>query len=189
MSRNPSFRIIVMAGMVGVVWAFNTMSGWVPYKDEEAGYALQFPGEPTESYYSDSSTVDASKMKFVYYDASNNAADSNLYYMGVYKKLPAGIRGTSHPDRLKGYFNAAVEGAANNVNGVLVTQKKIGYLGHPGRDFKILLPGGAQTISMRFILVKDRSYLLQVIAKTEYQNNQHIRRFMGSLVLLDQLDP
>jgi hypothetical protein len=99
------------------------------------------------------------------------------------------LNATTYPleiDPVEG-AKAGAEGAVDEVNGTIVENRDIEFLGHPGREFVYTFTQeGTDCKSIcRVVFIGDSMYHLQMMATTKYYDSylQHWSRFVESFKL------
>jgi hypothetical protein len=80
-------------------------------------------------------------------------------------------------------LEAFPEGAAQGVNGKLVSSKETKLGDYPGREFEVELLGGKAILRGRVFLVDQRLYQVMAIAPADVADSPSIERFLDSFRL------
>ncbi|HWB27174.1 MAG TPA: hypothetical protein VG738_16975 [Chitinophagaceae bacterium] len=170
----------VIALIFTLLGSFSVSSAqeWIKYASAEMNFKAQFPLKPVEQQQSTPTAAGPIKMNMVMVDLSQNAEASNMLYMINYSALPDSIS-SDHQEKMDAFFDGAVKGMAKNVNGSLVSSKRMEYKGFPGDDAKIDLQGQG-IITARAILIHNRFYILMVISGAGKDTNPDVTKFFDS---------
>lgn len=156
---------------------------WIEFNPTGA-FSVNMPGQPqhkTQDIYSNVGTL---RLNIYSYQPSDSKKD-NLVYMIMYSDYPKGSVTSDNQESLSVFFRNAVDGAVRNVNGALLSEKDIEIQGYPGKEIQIGYQGGVIIINMRQYLVKNRTYILQVMTPKEKQGNESATKFFESFKLIE----
>jgi hypothetical protein len=157
---------------------------WYELNLSKYGCKLEFPQKPTEKKQKINSAVGKLKMNMYLYEPTEQAKDENLVYLFNYTEYPASKISSDNKDMLKPFFDNAIQGAVNTVNGKLLSEKDISIGKYPGREVKVDYKEGYAVITIRLYLVKNRMYMLEAITKTTKDANASLAKFMNSFKLV-----
>ncbi|MEO0897924.1 MAG: PsbP-related protein [Bacteroidota bacterium] len=152
---------------------------WYQYKSEEFGYSISFPGEPEAMDQKVPSAIGELTLNIQYFAETNEGAE-NFMYMTNCTTYPDGALNLSDSTGKKDFFDGAVNGATTNVNGELISQKKIMLDGHEGREMMVEIQEGTVVVLARLYLVGNRMYMLQTMTQKGNENNKITKEFMDS---------
>ena len=162
-----------------------TTADWFTLQNTEGNFKLNFPREPKQSDQTVETAIGPLKINMFTYEV-DKYKDDNAAYMMMYSDYPDTLVNSEFKDEIiEVFFKNAVAGAVANVNGKLISQKKINYKGYPGRSAKLTIEGGKGIVNAQMILVKNRSYMLQVMTEAKHDNNPAINKFFSSFALLN----
>lgn len=161
-----------------------TDKDWVIIKSKAEGYQVAFPGQPVEENESVDSELGKLKMNMLTYEVTDEATDKNLVYLFNYTDYPEGKLDYSDSAMVESILDGAVNGAAKNVEGKIISVTPLTYKEHAGKEVRIDFKDGMAVIAIRCYLVKNRIYLLEVIALTENDKNENQSKFLNSFELL-----
>ncbi|MFT3703872.1 MAG: hypothetical protein QM802_16020 [Agriterribacter sp.] len=158
-----------------------TPNGWVPYSTKN--WSVQFPGKPEESQQTTPTAIgDQTLNIYMYTSPDENKAD-NLVYGMIQTIFPDSIVNSNKTEMVDPLMRNAVDGAAKNVQGKLLSESVISKNGYPGREVKIAFQQDAYIINARIYLVKNYLYMLQTICSKNKDNNKSSSTFMDSFEL------
>jgi hypothetical protein len=139
-----------------------------------AGYSIQMPGEPKEQKHSVKTPVGT--IDIIMYAVE---PDPNASFVLAYSDYPdAALKGATDDQRLDG----ARDGAAGNVKGKILSEKKITLGKYPGREVVIEIPTKGQLRS-RMYMVDHRLYQVMVGGTKELTTSKDADKFLGSFKL------
>lgn len=174
-----SISIILFVTLTGFV----AVADWFTFKNE--AYAIEFPAKPTTDVKTVNSAVGELKLDITMYDASKlSKNDDNLAYMSMSTEYPEFLISSDNKEGLNKIFRGGIDGAVKRVDGRLLSEKVIQIDGFPGREVRADVKDGLALIKMRFYLVKNKIYMVQVITKTENEGNKSFNRFFNSFKLI-----
>ena len=150
----------------------------------ELGYQVDFPIKPNPLNREINTEVGLLKMNMFLLDMSASKNSKNLFYMSNYTEYPKESVSSDQKNHIAQFFRGTVDGAVKNVKGKLISEKIIQHKGYPGRYIKIDFRNGLAIITMKFILVKNKMYILQTITETSKDANEDLLKFMKSFELL-----
>ncbi len=179
------YTVLVLILMISNPIVFAQDKSWVNTKDLELAYEIDFP-EKVEKEFQEVPT-DKGNVNMVSYMLSPNNMD-NLVYMSSYTKYPSSFfpNGLDTFEKQHKVLDGAVNGAAANVKGQLIADKKIVFNGYNGRSIKIELEsGGTYIINMKMFLVDYKLYMMQTICAKGNDGNSETTRFFDSFELLN----
>lgn len=175
------FLILLLA--VNVFFVF---PDWVVFKDRSNSYTISFPHAPLESSQQINSAVGLLDLNIAMHEVGN-APDDNMVYMAIYSDYPDTLVNSDFSDEIiNKFFDGAVNGAVTNVQGSLIKSDTASYRDYPGRSIQIDYGNGQAVIEMKFYLVKNRAYILQVISPFTNPENKSSQRFFNSFALLNK---
>ena len=168
-----------------ILTGFQSSDDWYTLTVTKGSYQVKFPSKPTPSTKKVDSDVGKLTLNLHILDLSKSNTSNNLIYMTNYSEYPSEEISSEKTELLDKFFNGATNGAVKNVKGELISTKKITYNGYPGRVIRIDFGNGLAVITMKMILVKNKTYMLQTITKTNQEPNDDLLKFMNSFKLLD----
>jgi|GEM_PF-716530 len=154
------------------------------YRSAQNDFQINFPAKPEESTQQVNTEIGTLSLNLLIYDASNTGTDENLVYGLTYSDYPPEAVNSETSENLNNFFRGSIDGAVQNVQGKLLSERKIQIDQYPGREIKIDYQDGKAIIRMRFYLVESRMYILQTITETAKDNNLFISRFLESFQLI-----
>ena len=155
---------------------------WEKYKNLELEFIADFNGEiktleqdiPVEN-----TTI---KMTMIYVDNSANPNSSNTIYAVARSDYDINSFLEEDDARDQQILNEAVQGAAINVRGQVISKESFVFNGFPARRTKIEMTGAF--IYANVYLIRNIIYFTQVICITEKDNNPDIQRFLDSFEII-----
>ena len=173
-------KLILLSALLILSSAF-APADWYTFKED--GFKIDFPEKPTTETQSVPSAIGDLKMKMYMVDASEKKDAENMVYMVITTFYPDTLVNSDKKDMLENLFRSSIDGAVQNVQGKLLSEKRIELNGFPGRDIKVDYQEGVAILRMRMYLVKNKMYILQVITETAKESNKSIDRFLDSFGL------
>lgn len=159
---------------------------WYMLESPACRFRCEFPGMPAESSQQIDSQIGYLMMHMFQYDASNDPGSDNIMYMVNYTEYPDSLFRITEPDRLDSFYRHAIDGAAANAQGVVLSELPVTIAQYPAREVRISLQSGQAMVSARLLLVVNKFYMYLVIYESEKQNNPSIDRFFQSFHLLNE---
>ena len=165
--------------------AAQAQDSWTVIKSKNGKASIEIPKAPEMVTETMPSEVGEVVMNMQILDLS--AGDGDNMTMGLMTlEYPVNMKDSiNSPEKLKEFYDAAMNGAASNMGGTITTQEDVKENGHPGREFKIEIMGGMAVITMKYFQVKDMGYIAQVITKGDKVDNEEARRFLDSFKIED----
>lgn len=182
--KHRKFYILVSIIAV-VMMSFVGAKTWYVLNLKAYGCKLEFPGEPTQKKQKINSAVGKLKLDMYIYEPAAQAKDENLVYLFNYTEYPSSQVSSGDTEALDAFFDNALKGAVNTVNGKLLSEKDISIGKYPGREAKIDYKEGVAIITVRLYLVENKMYMLETIAETKKDPNASITKFMNSFTLVE----
>lgn len=162
-----------------------TDTTWVEFENQEAGFRAMFPKKPQKTIQNVEGETGALAINlFIHQPVAG--LDKNLVYSVAHVSYPADQINYSKMDdaALEAVFKKSIDGSVSSVEGSLVSVEKIKFGEFPVREVKIDFNQGLTAMVLRYFLVGNNLYILQVIHPPANANNPSIRRFMDSFELL-----
>lgn len=168
----------------GSIVSFTVVTdNWVEFRLN--GFSASFPKKPEADSQLISSVFGKLRMNSFMYDASADSTDENLVYGVMVTKYPDSLaKAAGSKAFINGFFDGAIKGSVNSVNGKLLSEKDIELDGYPGREIRIDFQNGLAVIRMRIYMVKKLMFTLQTISYTEKDGNKSMYRFLESFRLV-----
>ena len=184
-SRSISYALLFALLTFSSAFTFIKKGDWFLLKAEEYGYQIEFPKEPKENPQIIQSAIGELKLNIFLYDAStDNQKDENLVYLVNFTTYPDSLVNSDDTAKLSGFYRGSIDGAVNNVQGKLLSEKEIELGKFSGREVKIDFQQGRAIINMRIFLIHNNMYMVQTITETKKDNNKAMKRFFDSFQLL-----
>lgn len=176
--------------MISLLLSFTGLKAqdWYMMESSACGFRCEFPSMPAESSQQIDSQIGTLLMHMFQYDASNDPGSENIMYMVNYTEYPDSLFQITEPDRLDSFYRHAIDGAAENTQGVVLSELPVTIARYPGREVKISLQSGQTMVSARMLLVVNKFYMYLVIYESDKQNNPSIAKFFQSFHLLKEGD-
>ena len=184
MKLKSQLQLLSIILFIVLLTGFTFIDDWFLYKNEELGYKIEFPKEPTAAPQIIDSEIGPLKMNLVMYDASQLGGDDNLVYLANATEYPDSTINSNNTEMLEGYFRKSIDGAVANVNGKLLTEEVKNLGNYPGREITVDYANGMAIIRMRMYLVENVAYMTQTITEAAKDGNASISRFMDSFELI-----
>jgi len=165
------------------------LSSFLNYEDwfqcETKSYKILFPKKPAASTQKVNSAIGELTLNLNVYEVPQNETDDNYVYLVNETAYPDSLINSGSKDLLQTFFRNAIDGAAKNVNGKVISEKDITIQNYPGREVKVDYETARAIIRMRIYLVKNKMFMLQTITDTEKDSNKSITKFMDSFQLVE----
>lgn len=158
---------------------------WIPFVCAEGGFRAYFPGNPEGT--TNVSRTDIGDIGVVSFFLNTEEVNSdNLVYGVGYSVYPDNFMEQygSLSYNIDMIFDGAVMGSVDDAGARLISSYYVDWRGYQGRAVQAELNGGNQVLVMRFYLVNNVMYCLQVIAMADRYPNKAGDFFFGSFNLL-----
>lgn len=179
MIKKATLLIIVLC-LVGAR-SFAQTENWTLFKED--GFEILFPFQPKPSKQTTNSAIGPLDLNIYMCEIPAQTKDENLVYLVMTTLYPDSLVSSDNKALLPDFFKGAIDGGVKNVNGKLLLEEEIKIQGYPGRRFKISFNENKNIITMYAYLVKNKMFMLEVVAATEKETNQSARRFFESFTL------
>jgi hypothetical protein len=157
---------------------------WITVENKPGKFKVLFPRTPQESEDTVKTAIGTLTMKMFMYEV-DKYKDDNAMYGVIYSDYPDSLVSSDFKDEiLDNFFNKAIEGAAANIKGDILSKKVISIKGYPGRQARVSFADGKGIMNLRMYLVKNRSYFLEVGYEKEKEGNPAIDKFFNSFTLM-----
>lgn len=171
---------ITLAGWILFVLVLPVLQGrsstavdtWQSFASTEGRFTVLMPGTPQPR----TQNVSTPAGNITFY--AHFWEDRSAAYGVAYSDFPQGLIQSANVEAL---LNGARDGAAANVSGTLVSERRIGLSGHPGREIEIRISGGI--VKARIYLVGSRLYQLIVVEQSGTESSANQARFFDSFQL------
>ena len=154
---------------------------WEKFKSEELAFIAEFPGTPEKSVQQIKTAVGELDMHMVAYSTVNT--NDNAFYGIIRSDYPKEQFSDMSEEKIKSILDGAVNGAVNNVNGTLESDKKVTLNGYPGRKIKIKATG--MEMFMNAYLVDNIMYIAQVISMEGSVNTENLNKFLDAFDIIN----
>jgi len=156
-----------------IIQIFSSTDKLPPFKEfrsTEGRFTVLMPGKPKRERQNADTAV--GKVETIMFTAGPRKAVCIV----AYSDYPEALISRAVPDKV---LDGARDGAVNNINGKLISEKNISFHGLPARDLQIEIPNKA-FVNARLILKSPRFYQLMFIAPTNKSHEQDITKFFDS---------
>lgn len=178
-----NYFIIIIISILS--FAFTTVNDWETFEYDKGNFRIEMPNLPTVSTQLLSSKIGDLEMHLFMHEGEAGI-DDNILYMLNYTDYPTDIINSEMDETaLEKFFTGSVNGAVNNMEGELKSEKKIEILGNVGREIIINYLNGEAIMRMQIILVGNRMFTLQTIALAANDDNEAQKRFFNSFELIE----
>lgn len=161
------------------------ISDWVLVQNKDQGYQIEFPEEPTKNIQTVKTEAGNVDMYINMLDLSSKDQDVNLIYMSSFAQYPDSIVHSDKKQQIVAFFKETLDGLIGSIEGELLEEKEVNIGQYKGKEVKINFQDGMAVIRIRVYLVENNVYMLQVVTKTDKDNNESISKFMNSFALMD----
>ncbi|MGK7878044.1 MAG: PsbP-related protein [Xenococcaceae cyanobacterium] len=149
---------------------------WKTYTARDNSYTVKFPGQPQEQ--NQSTNTPLGSLNFLIVSYGDNA--KGRAYMTTHVTYPVN---PSNYNVEKG-LDGARDGAARNTNSTILSEKKISYDGHPGREITMRNETGITQRAKIFIDPQGPTlYQILVVAEDGNVDFPEADAFLNSLVI------
>ena len=165
-------------------FSFTTINDWEIFQYEKGNFRIEMPDLPTVSTQLLSSKIGELEMHLFMHEGEAGI-DENILYMINYTDYPKNIlNSTMEKASLDKFLRSSINGAVNNMDGELKSEKEIEVLGNTGREVVIGYLSGEAIMRMQIIVVDNRMFTLQTIALAVNDDNEAQKRFFNSFELV-----
>lgn len=147
---------------------------WTPLTSAEGGFRVEMPGEPAREVLTVNTAIGPIELTTFALEERERAF---VVSFADYPEEHVRARGPAE------LLDGARDGAVANLQGRLLTELLIEHEGHPGREFRIEVPGGTATSQVRMFLVENRLYQMVVVTPREQAFSEDVARFLDSFGL------
>lgn len=167
--------------------SFSVLNDWEIFQSEKGNFQIEMPELPAVSSQVLQTSLGDIKMNVFMHEGEADI-DDNILYMLSYTDYPTEKVNAENMDKesLNKYYEDAVKGSVNNLDGVLKSEETIDIFGHEGRSITVNYMESKAIMKMQILLVKNRMYAIQVIALAENDNNESQNRFFNSFELIPE---
>jgi hypothetical protein len=173
---NPS---VLLLGLILPLAASATQpasSAWKEFHCKPGGFKVLLPGVPQQQKQSLQTPVGAVELiLFVLEPTKGQGA-----YAVSYSELSQSVLKQATPQQR---LEHARDSAVARAKGMLRSDKRIAWQGHPGLEFEIAVDGQVR-IRTRLIAVKNRLYQILVVGPPAWLSSKDSGRFLDSLQLM-----
>ena len=168
--------LTIAAFALGLGYAATAQAqAWVDFKDPTCKCAATFPGKPTEKRQkvptNNKEIGDLEAVMYLYEGPGGTSA-----YLMMYNDYPKEKAQAADPQKV---LDGARNGAAEKINGKILSEKKITINGQPGRELEI--DGGQLKYYARIVLAnKTRLYQAIVVMQKDVAKPADVRKFLDS---------
>ena len=177
--KNLAIVIIVFIALTGCSHSHK----WVLFESTK-GFTAEYPEAPHPDSAIYNSAMGELKSYSFTYDASKSLIDDNSLYAVMCGEYPDSlVNSDMKEESLSLFFRNAIDADINGMHGKLLTETFIKLDGYPGREVRADLMDGKTVVKMRFYLVKNIMYMIQVFTDVKKDYNISIDKFMDSFKL------
>lgn len=159
-------------------------TAWLPFVCNDGNFSAYYPGTPKPT--SNIALTDLGELRITSYFCSSTQADSNFLYGVGYSVYPQHIMDEidtlGYPLDL--FFEGAISGTIDDSEATMLSSYFVDWHGYQGRAVVAELNSGRQLMVMRFYLVHNVMYCLQVLTQAQNYPNRAIDFFFDSFALL-----
>ncbi len=155
----------------------------LPVRANERTFLIAFPEVPDEQ----TKTVDSEygKLSLDIQILEPKGKEDNMVYIAMETKYPKGVVDPGDKDALNSFYEKAIDGSLNSVNGELISISDIYYKDKPGKEYRCSFSEGNALIVYRYFLIDDNFYSLGVITLPEKDKNKGMKKFFDSFGIKD----
>ena len=150
----------------------------LPDNASERTILVMFPEVPIEQ----TKTVDSEygKLSLDIQILEPTVKEDNMIYIAMETKYPSGVVEPGDSIALNNFYEKAVDGALNSVNGDLVSIDDVYYRDIPGKEYRCYLSEGEALMVYRYFFIDDNFYSIGVITLPEKDKNKGMIKFFDS---------
>lgn len=150
----------------------------LPVQAKERSIQIKFPEVPEEQ----TKTVDSEygKLALDIQILEPETAEDNLVYIAMETKYPAGAVDQEDTTALNTFYEKAIDGSLNSVNGEFISMEDIYFNNNPGKEFRCYVSDGNALMVYRYFLVDNSFYSFGVITLPEKDRNEGMIAFFDS---------
>ena len=149
---------------------------WTTYKDVDGRFEILTPMTPTAKTFKVNSEYGMIETKAL---SMFSESDQNQYLF-AYSDYPL-----EKSENITDFFQNRIVGSVDNLHGQLLNEEIIEYKGYPGRKIRILWKNGELVNNVKFYLIKNRLYYLQVTTSKRNDFNNDIYKFLNSFKYIE----
>ena len=151
---------------------------WIKFQDKVGNFSILMPNKPKKDVdlLESPQGIKIKLISFISFIKNNS-----VMYMVSYTDYPIEVINSLNTDE---FLSSSTQGAANNVNGVVIVEQKITLNGYPGREVVIeaaMRKPKDATFKTRFYLIKNRLYVIQIYSLkgliSAYEQNNFLNSF------------
>jgi uncharacterized protein YbaP (TraB family) len=160
-------------------------SQWETVISKDHTFQFKSPGKFTEKeQFTKTAVGNIKSITYSYEPKGTN--DPNIMYAVVYADYPlkSGISSDSKDIKLQDRYKNMIDGAAKSTLGKVKSTSVATIAGHEGMKGQISMFGGKYINNVSVVMVKNRSFIIQVISTAENKNNKTAETFINSFELL-----
>lgn len=154
-------------------------TSWKKFTSQEGNFSVWMPGTPKLT----TEAIDTAAGKLNLY--SHEVSAGNMFYIVAYIDYPEELIKQRNPYKM---LEDGRDGAINNVQGKLLNEADVPYLGHPGKEItaEATREKVPYILKMKFFLIKNRLYQLGVVMykDKETATQSDVKKFYNSFSLL-----
>lgn len=167
-------------------FSFLILAGFKPalnnYLHDSDLLSIEFPAEPKKQTQQVETEIGPLAIDMVMLEQAEGA-DGHYLYAVMTSVYPDSLINSDKTELHEKFFRGSIDGAVNNVQGKILSEKVVSIKGYPGRQISIDYGNGMAIISMTMYLVHNEMIFLQTISKPGEQENAAAAKFYGSFKL------
>jgi hypothetical protein len=150
----------------------------LPGNASERTLLVMFPEVPNEQ----TKTVDSEygKLSLDIRILEPAIKEDNMVYIAMETKYPSGVLELGDSDALNNFYEKAVDGSLNSVNGELISIHDVNYNDKPGKEYRCYISDGKALMVYRYFFIDDNFYSIGVITLPEKDKNKGMITFFDS---------
>ena len=147
---------------------------WKEFSSKEGRFSVLVPGTPSEQTQNLDTGVGAIDLHFFIVE------QDGFQYLVSYNDYPDAMVREADADKV---LDGARDGVVANVQGRLLNEVKVWLADYPGRELRIRIPEGRQTMRTRLYFVGNRLYQVGVLSAEDSAAADEISKFLNSFKL------
>ena len=149
---------------------------WKEFASKDGRFTVLFPGTPEQSKADTESDFGKGVLHM------NTVQVGRTMFGAHYCDFPPDVKKVP----LKQVYDSSRDGAAENMQGKLMSEKEVKLGDHPGREIQISVANGRQLFRARVYLVEQRLYQVVVFGTKEAATSKDADKFMDSFKLAEK---
>ncbi len=152
---------------------------WINFQSDYGKFSLEIPDWPRE----DKQFIPTPNGDLISHIYTLDLSEKKLHeqaYLVSFTEFPPHIIHSDKTHLHDQFFENSMNGSAVNVGGKDLSSSTISHGKYPGREFVVSLPTQNQFIHQRLYLIKNRTYMLQVVTSTNRSETSDMKKFFNS---------